>query len=387
MTLSLPVRASSARSRRRFASCRRAAAVVVVLGASAGLASGGWAPAQAAASPGWRIERYLPGAGVENGLIFATSKSNAWTVATGKLGSLDLARWDGSRWQTVPTPANLAGSGVTAEALAGSAANNMWLFDGPIADTWTGSGWNQQVLTGLDPGLGVSAAAVSEAGVWAFGEAPGSGRPRALRLTSGKWTTVAMPGLVFRASEPSESDLWTLGVSRATEYKTISHWRMILMHWAKGSWHAVALPDARLSGGHPALALNFVALGPADVWAIAAATPNPCGCVAEPAGLLLEHWNGHRWTVTRLSKYSGVTGPVSDGHGGLWFASKRGRALLFVHVSNGKVTTSPVPRGHGKSLEIDGLATIPGTRSVWAAGSLPAHHGPAQTWPILKYGP
>ncbi len=381
MTLLLPVRALTVRVR------RGAAIALVVVAASAGLM-----PAQAAVSPGWRIERYLPGGeGVENGLIFATGKSNAWTVASGKFGALDLARWNGRTWQPVTAPANLAGDGVTAEALAGSAANNMWLFgNGLVADTWTGSGWDQQTLTGLDSGYGVSGAAVSNAGVWAFGAAPGKtaiGPPRALRLTSGKWTRVAMPGLVQRVSEPSESDLWALGVSRATEHETSNDWRMILMHWVKGKWHAVALPDARLSGGDPALALNFVALGPADVWAIAGAAPNPCGCQPEPAGLLLEHWNGRRWAVTSLSTYSGVTGPVSDGHGGFWFASSRGQALVFAHVSNGKVTSSPVPRGHGESAAVDGLASIPGTRSVWASGSLAPHDGHGFTGVILKYGP
>jgi hypothetical protein len=106
-----------------------------------------------------------------------------------------------------------------------------------------------------------------------------------------------------------------------------------------------------------------------------------------PAGLLLEHWNGHRWTVTQLTKDSGLAGPVSDGHGGFWFASGRGRALLFVHVNHGKITSSVVPRGHGEYAQVDALANIPGTRSVWAAGSLPPHAGHSWTGVILKYGP
>jgi len=369
-----------------FVSWRRAVVVALILAA----ASAGLAPAQAAASPGWRIEQALPGETVQNGLIFATGKTNAWAVASDNFGALDLVRWNGSTWQPVPTPANLGGNAVTAQALAGSNAHDMWLFSGSTADTWTGSEWSQQVLTGLDSGFGVTAAAVSGAGVWAFGAAPGKteiGPPRALRLTSGKWTTVAMPGLVLRVSEPSESDLWALGTSRATEYRTINNWRMILMHWAKGKWNAVSLSGARLSRGHPALALNFVALSPSDVWAIAAATPNPCGCVAQPAGLLLEHWNGHRWTVTRLTGYRGVTGPVSDGHGGFWFVSQRGSDPFFVHVSNGKIASTAVPRSHGEYVSVDGLANIPGTRSVWASGSLAPHDGHGLEGVILKYGP
>jgi hypothetical protein len=60
--------------------------------------------------------------------------------------------------------------------------------------------------------------------------------------------------------------------------------------------------------------------------------------------------------------------------------------MLFVHVNHGQITSTAAPRGHGEYVSVDGIASVPGTRSVCASGSLPRHDGHGPTGVISKYG-
>jgi len=373
--------------------CRRRplAVLLLTLGLTAGSLAAGLAPALASASPAWRIEHYLPaGEHVENLAIAATGPDNAWIVTSGKVeGTLAVARYNGRRWTAEPVPANLQG-GATIDALAGSSADNMWLLatsTGLEADQWTGSAWKQHTVPGLVADSGGVIAAPAHGGAWVFGSASGAKHsgPWAEHLVGGRWAGMATPGIVISVTALASNDIWALANSRKTAGATINHWHMILMRWHGGKWGTIRLPTARLRGGHATEALNFVALGPADVWAIGTPTVSPCGCGTEPAGLLLEHWNGRRWKVTELRNDKGVAGPVADGRGGLWLATESGSKLVFVDARGGRQTSYPVPRADGKTANVDALASVPRTTRVWADADLGT--GKAARGVILEYVP
>jgi hypothetical protein len=375
----------------RSAYHRRALAVLLLaLGLTAGSVAGELTPALASAAPAWRIEHYLPdGHLVENSAISATGPGNVWAVASGKFGALAVTRFDGSHWIAEPTPANLAG-GPSIVGVAGSSADNMWLVGQATvleADQWTGSSWKQHAVPGLAASSGTAIAAPARGGAWVFGSASGPTQsgPWAEHLAGGRWTGMAVPGDVLSVTALTSHDIWALANSKKTAGATVNHWHLILMHWNGHQWSSVSAPTARLRSGKTTEALSFAAIGPRDVWAIAVPTVNPCGCGTEPPGLLLEHWNGHRWSVTELRKDTGVAGPVADGRGGLWFATESGGKLVFVHVHGGHETNYPVPRARGKATDVEAMASVPGTTRVWAAGSY--GNGRAARGVLLDYAP
>jgi len=73
---------------------------------------------------------------------------------------------------------------------------------------------------------------------------------------------------------------------------------------------------------------------------------------------------------------------VYDGKGGLWM--RAGQKLL--HYKSGKWKTVSLPRKDGLRPEINALAHIPKTTSVWAVGALADEREVYQSSVILKYG-
>jgi hypothetical protein len=111
------------------------------------------------------------------------------------------------------------------------------------------------------------------------------------------------------------------------------------------------------------------AVAPDDVWAVTTIEPPDYG----PLSIGIAHWNGHTWQQVAYP-YGPLDGidPLAlalapDGTGGIWLAVQQ---HWLAHEHNGRWTLTSTP------FMIQTLAWIPGTCSVWAAGS----------GGILKYG-
>ena len=87
------------------------------------------------------------------------------------------------------------------------------------------------------------------------------------------------------------------------------------------------------------------------------------------------HWNGKAWSRVAFPYAGSASSPVaSDGHGGIWLATASGAGdntiEWFDHYAGGRWTRVRVPSGDGEQPEVLYLNSMPGTRSLWAAGQV-----------------
>jgi hypothetical protein len=116
--------------------------------------------------------------------------------------------------------------------------------------------------------------------------------------------------------------------------------------------------------GHGASVRRLVASGP-DLWA--AGTHQRGRSRGDGAELLLR-WTGARWAPEGPRGRNGVVQDVArDGRGGLWLIEGDAGALAHWpdHGHAASPPAGPVPY-------VAALAAVPGSRTVWAAGSVAA---------------
>ena len=145
-------------------------------------------------------------------------------------------------------------------------------------------------------------------------------------------------------------------------------------HWNGRRWHATPLPDLGVPSSDLLWAnVNGLAdNGPADVWAD---ITTPDDGSANSPGTILLHWNGRDWSRVAFPYGDSALSPVaSDGDGGIWLATATSAGdnttAWFDHYFGGRWTRVRVPSGDGEQPEVFYLTSIPGTRSLWAAGGV-----------------
>ena len=94
--------------------------------------------------------------------------------------------------------------------------------------------------------------------------------------------------LMFGASARSKSDVWVVGDQESGNgiFETLAE------HWNGHAWSVVRTPNPGSTGNH-LYAVDAVSAD--DVWAVG----QQLGAQAPDQGLV-EHWNGHHWSVVRL---------------------------------------------------------------------------------------
>jgi hypothetical protein len=182
------------------------------------------------------------------------------------------------------------------------------------------------------------------------------------------------------AAALSAADIWVGGTTSAGQPG--------IEHWNGHQWQATPLPALGPGLGCGCLTdMNGVTgiaiMGPDDVWAdvmtLASFNSNPRSYIL--------HWNGTAWARAPFP-YTGIalTPVTSDGHDGLWLvqAANPGKEEWFCHYSAGHWTRTLVPPRYGKQPQMQNLAWIPGTGSLWAAGDVSFTSTTSAA--ILKYG-
>jgi hypothetical protein len=267
-----------------------------------------------------------------------------------------------SSW--VPQQAQTLGTGDNSlGAIAGSGPDDIWAVGNYLPDAknsntdatltfaehWDGTKW--AVVRTPDTGPNFNSfygLAARDGYAWAVGEHLNARfQDRALlEVWNGKSWSIAdvkNPGsvrdMLFGASALSPDDVWTVGdqEGRDNVFHTLAE------HWDGTKWTVVPTPNPGASGSH----LYAVdAVSPDDVWAVG---QQLTGRVPDQG--LVEHWDGHRWSVVPLP-HSGDGNVLFDG----------------VTVSGGKVYVvgeSDTPAGGGQPLvEIYDNGT-------WTAPALP----------------
>jgi hypothetical protein len=376
-----------------------APAAAVALALASGLTA-----AQASSTPGWRITKLVESPAGYTFLqgVAASGKSDAWVVGT-TVQTLVIDRWNGGRWKPLAVPAafTLSGSGGVNDSVIGAAsAGDMWTFPAVSNGTTNvnyalqrdGGTWKTFKLTGANVISGTAVFSLSDA--WAFGFATGNAaasgypRPYVARFNGHAWKRASMPGDALGVSPLSANDIWAYGPSVKSLGQSTPD--VIAMHWNGKAWGTLAVPRYKLSGQR-AYVQQLVALGPSDLWAyedlpVNRGTGQPAG-----PGLVLAHWNGHRWSsVIKDTSDTGMGALVSDGHGGVWLQAVNvtSGADEFLHYSAGRLSrvAEPTRAGYDTSGGISGVALIPGTESLWAVGGATSNASGAEEGAILKYG-
>lgn len=387
---------------------------VALMSAAAGLSTvaalAAATPASAAeprvtrSAPPWRVVKVFSAEPVPDlRAVTASGPGNAWAAGV-SASALVVKRWNGHSWQGVPVPArfNVAPAVFDGddEVIGSSSASNVWTFPqvtsgsktANFALRWTGSTWRTFTLRGT---IGVFGTAVfSRSNAWAFGQAKprkqglGFGPPYAARFNGSSWRRVSMPGTPLDVSPLSARDIWAFGPTTRTAINTGTAQDRVAMHWNGKSWHTLAVPRYQLSG-HRALAQALVALGPADLWAVEGVAAPACGCEPPSGGLILAHWNGHRWSVARRDPADVFQGSLSsDGHGGVWMQVLHlsSNADEILHFGNDLLRLVREPSRNGLTPLITAMSLIPRSTSVWAVGDLSKTDGTDSAGAISKFG-
>lgn len=328
------------------------------------------APAQAAATPGWRVVSKLGPSGGDWVTSFsAVSASDAWSTWSAA-GNRYVEHWNGHAWQRVSVPSALIGR-VAGAPIGASSASDVWSF-GAVGSVvrYNGSKWRVQAIPkwAVHGNLGgdtqVTPAVFSPTNVWAFSlgwDAPTKPDHYAARYNGHVWTKVELPAVPYLVSVVSPTDIWAAGPSP----QNISHW--VLMHWNGKSWTTPPTPKASVPKGDTAQFGGLLGVGPTSAWMVADLSTSSL----TPAKTELLHWNGKSWSNVAIKYPTTAMDIAPDGDGGLWAAAwGTGPAYRehFYHLSNGHWSEYAVP--DAVDIQSPGLTRIPGTRSVWATGDL-----------------
>jgi hypothetical protein len=303
--------------------------------------------------------------------IAATGPDDAWAVGSGpcceEADSQQIIHWDGTGWRPITPPAPPQGTNYPSLTnVAASSPADVWVFgigsEGlAFAQHWDGTAWK---ATALGQGVRVNDAAVTgPASAWFVGtRETGTGEePIAGRYDGQGWSVTPLPATAWEMSASADRDVWALG---SQEDGTL-----VTMRWTGSSWRTLPLPRPSLPRGVFALPGDVLALGPDNVWASATLGKDE----GVWPGSVLWHWNGRRWSKTRIdAPQDSLRHLASDGRGGLWMVSFNFTDVAdrLLHYSGGRVTGAPVPLGEGTSASIMAITLVPGTGSLLAAGTL-----------------
>lgn len=171
----------------------------------------------------------------------------------------------------------------------------------------------------------------------------------------------------------SVEDVWAVGSGGTGGSDTA-----LVLHWNGRRWGIVASPSIHTSSPYDHSFLYAVsALGPSDVWAVGDSY-GAGNDVVGPTRTLVEHFDGHRWTVVPSANFPGygrseLTGVLAVSPNDVWAVGDRDRnccaAVLTLiehwHGRSWSIVPSPNPGG---DEGLSGIAAL-SPADVYAVGS------------------
>lgn len=268
-------------------------------------------------------------------------------------------------------------AGITAAGTAASAA--------APPDRWT-------VVAPASPSNGTSLLAVggSPTNLWAVGTVGGSGAQRPLieHNTGSGWKRSTPPdlggadGTLRGVAVVSTKDVWAVGSSGTNP---------IALHFDGAHWTSVPL-GANPAGEQPGGVLFAVAaIASTDVWAVGSRP------TADGPGVLVQHWNGHRWSFVTApgqppTDFNQLTGLAAVNAHDIWAVGSRGDDFNqpLVEHWNGtawQVVSVPEPPqvnpDDPKDVGLGAVAAVSAT-NVWAVGQAGlVEHFDGHAWAIV----
>ncbi|MQY03817.1 hypothetical protein [Actinomadura macrotermitis] len=358
----------------------------VLAGTALGAAVLGLAvPAQAA--PGWRITHRTAADYRELHDVTALNATTAWAVGSRQDSIMLVERWDGRAWREMPVPAALAPEkNAVLERVVATSAKDVWAIgaarkDGVDGLTIFGVHWDGTRWTGRTFAKNAWLNDVTTTG--APGEVWVSGGGAPCKAWSCKQWIQRFDGKTWRAVPVPNDGAYRLGARKGTgvwasadltKHNTRES-RQSLTRWTGKKWQAVAAPKFSVPKAYEAIFSDIHAVGPKDVWATVSFQNSAGGGYLNKSALV--HWNGKKWKQYPV-KAKRLVSLAHDGKKGFWMASSSGSDLF--HIADAKVSAVAVPSWGGRDGDYGDLALIPGTRSLWAAGTL------GRQGVIWKYG-
>jgi hypothetical protein len=269
---------------------------------------------------GWNAVASPP-VGSEGNLtaVAALSATDAWAVGNyetpDSLQRTLIEQWNGTSWAQIPSPNSSQRFNILTSVSAVS-ANDAWAVgngDGQLIEHWDGKTWtiapNPTISQGGSSLSGV--AAISASDVWAVGLTSaqiGAGGPYHQEPLVEHWdgaswkvaTSAALP-----AADPNSSTFRQLSAVTAISSKDV--WavgsadggKSLIEHWDGTTWMIV--PDANTD--NPVGIFTAISAAAAnDIWAVGSGLSNgQRGCGLDNS-ILVEHWNGSRWSSVPFAK-------------------------------------------------------------------------------------
>lgn len=320
--------------------------------------------------PGLGKATAIAASGMFSLAIVAGGKVEAWgDNAAGQLGNGTVA--------TNPPPTLVKGlSGVTAivaggvqafafRPAAGAAAQG--LGAGPVSSPWRQTANPATVCLGS-----VSAASATDA--WAT--APCATRPLAAHWTGKAWAIAALPlpghaktAVLNGVDELNPSNVWAVGNTAAG---AAVGQRTLIEHWDGTHWAVVPSPNPQTATEAFDELTGIAGTSPDDLWAIGSYS-NDTSFV----GMLLEHWNGTRWTFvhepTALhgSTFGSAVTVLSPTDAWAVGEDTFGDSNASAHWDGHVWTSIPTPALHDGNSSQNNLTgvTALAADNVWASGS------------------
>lgn len=364
----------------------------VIAGAVA-LAAGP-AAASVSTSTGWRIVATIGSSNTERPGLFAAAGPDeafsSWQCVSCSVFSRNknfIRHWNGRSWRgSIALPAAINYPRFLI-AIGASSGSNLWAFTTTRkAGVWNGRHW---VIKSLPPwvlrpsrvGEPFGQTAVFGRGnVWVFCIGAITQPALAGHYVHGVWRKVQLPGEPVEVSAVSKDDIWMLGITK----KSLATRKPVFtaMQWNGADWRTLTLPRATIPSGYGA-SYHIVGVGRSDVWLSRVIESS-----SRIASVSLLHWNG-RWHKIGAPSFIDSIGPISqDGRGGLWMQVQHNSAKaqwFLYHYRGGHWTRDPIPAQAGAQATLATITWIPGTDSVWAAGTF--FGGGIVKADVLKHGP
>ena len=373
---------STAPWRAMVAGAMLAGTALVGLGPAAG-------PAAAASAREWRIVWASSGSAAESlDAVETTGTGSAWaggSAGTGSAATPVAVHWNGHVWRQVKLPSGLAG---TIRVLRATSSRNVWAFGDDtgkgtsFALRWNGKSWKVMHKWTKRRMLIGDAAVLSASDVWIF-----SATRDAITRYDGKgWlaTSILGAGSFLSVRAFTDQNVWVLSQAPASA----------------GTGSSEAFQGGYIDGSYqwtigaflvdPPELTTLYAQSPALIWAVGGGTSTGNNGEPQPYPLVAQYTDG-TWTEV----YPGadpandfiLSQAVSDRAGGLWATTTPfdGARPRIVHFASGAFSGVTLHGTGAARTGVSGIADIPGTAKVWAAGTRAGTGGKKSKGVIIEY--
>jgi hypothetical protein len=285
-------------------------------------------------------------------------------------------------WAAVPSP-NLSTNDNNLAAVSAPTANDAWAVGNyytqdnanvfrNLALHWDGTRWTAIAPpnVGTQENTLFSVSALSSGQAWAAGYyADSQFRIRALveHFDGHAWSVVPTPqpgakrDTLFAISAVNEHDVWAVG---GTQDSANGPFRTLVEHWNGHDWSVLPSPNPGPAGDE---LFGVTTSGPDNVWAVGQQVG-----AGFPSRALVEHWDGRRWSVVNVASGESLDPYAATVNGSnVVVAGDREdditpQRTLAVSVTGGAASIATTPDVGSFENDFYGVTSADGV--VWAAG-------------------